>query len=113
MTPLVRRGKRFPLPNTYRTVLAEFCALQDPMGRDSLGIMAQVLLQPKTALAVQKEDTSSALTLPPHARAHRMQRPEARLFCAAAAIAQSITGAGVALQACTAALYRAMCVPDD
>ena len=57
MTPLGCRGKRFPLPNTYRTVLAEFCALQDPMGRDSLGIMAQVLPQPESALAAQKEAT--------------------------------------------------------
>ncbi|KAK9824802.1 hypothetical protein WJX74_009932 [Apatococcus lobatus] len=34
-------GKRFALPNTYRKVLSEFCALQDYVGRDSLAIMSQ------------------------------------------------------------------------
>lgn len=40
--PAACRGKRFALPNTYRKVLSEFCALQDYVGRDALAIMAQV-----------------------------------------------------------------------
>ena len=35
-------GKRFPLPNTYCTVLGRYCELQDPIDARSLSIMAQV-----------------------------------------------------------------------
>ena len=45
------RGKRFPLPNTYRTILEEHLALQDLVGRDALGIMAQVKLWLLTTLS--------------------------------------------------------------
>ena len=40
--PVHCRGKRFPLPNTYRTILAEHCALQVPVGRDALSILSAV-----------------------------------------------------------------------
>ena len=35
-------GKRFPLPNTYRTILNRHCELQDPIDARSLSILAQV-----------------------------------------------------------------------
>ena len=34
--------KRFPLPNTYRTILNRHCELQDPIDARSLSILAQV-----------------------------------------------------------------------